>query len=357
MEVSKHYNDTQWSTDFCTSCRRLFPGCINSGELIDVHLPQNPEQKACTLCQFLGMLLSPQLDFQFVGGCAGWLDYGFPWCTSRYQLAIERILGSEHRPVSFFRPIKDGGNLCKYLHILPDNVFRRLNKIQPTIDYKQIATWLNECSKRHGSQCYGQKLGELEDLHMKTIDCRTLAVVPAVVGESYATLSYVWGQSTAATQSIKNTSSALQLEPPATIKDAIKVCLELGFRYLWVDKFCISQARPEETRRQVQKMDAIYRGSSLNIIDGSGVNPDQGLPGVSRIRSVFPSVTIAQDQHLVALPSIEDLGESAWFFRGWTYQEALVSNRQLVFTDQQVYLHCRKGFKMEPYMSRSPTMF
>lgn len=142
-------------------------------------------------------------------------------------------------------------------------------------------------------------------------------------------------------------SAALPHELPATIRDAIHVCTALGFCYLWVEKYCIPQNESEETHRQIQNMDAIYSGSALNIIDGSGVDPFAGLPGVSRGRTGLQFVTLGSNQHIVVLPSTEDLEFGAWFSREWTYEEALFSNRQLIFTEEQVYLSCNQGLKME----------
>lgn len=35
-----------------------------------------------------------------------------------------------------------------------------------------------------------------------------------------------------------------------------------------------------------------------------------------------------------------DILESNYWTRGWTYQEGVLSNRRIVFTDEQVYWEC-----------------
>jgi hypothetical protein len=59
------------------------------------------------------------------------------------------------------------------------------------------------------------------------------------------------------------------------------------------------------------------------------------------------SVIIGAKRTLVALPSTEDLEESAWCSMAWTYQEALFPARPLIFTEQQVFYNCRKELQVE----------
>jgi hypothetical protein len=67
---------------------------------------------------------------------------------------------------------------------------------------------------------------------------------------------------------------------PQVIEDSITVVRELGFRYLWMDRYCVKQDNTSEELVQIQNMDSIYWESTLAIIaaldDILG-----GLPGVS----------------------------------------------------------------------------
>ncbi|KAH8670152.1 hypothetical protein BGZ60DRAFT_355170, partial [Tricladium varicosporioides] len=62
-----------------------------------------------------------------------------------------------------------------------------------------------------------------------------------------------------------------------TVEDAIAVAQNLGYRYLWVDKYCISQGDKEEAQRQTRAMDQIYNGSDLTIINAAGDNANYGI--------------------------------------------------------------------------------
>jgi len=88
-------------------------------------------------------------------------------------------------------------------------------------------------------------------------------------------------------------------------------------------------------------------GAELTIIAASGNGPYHGLPGVSRLRSRRPTLTVG-DHTLVAVESPrQEIGSSKWGTRGWTYQEVMLSTRRLVFTDSQVYFQCRSSYVLE----------
>ncbi|CZR67558.1 uncharacterized protein PAC_17457 [Phialocephala subalpina] len=170
------------------------------------------------------------------------------------------------------------------------------------------------------------------------IDCETRKIVPAS-NNPYIALSYVWGQISSPS------SSSLEFLPedlPHTIEDSITVTLRLGLRYLWIDRFCINQQLQEEVTQQVEKMDLIYQNAQVTIIACAGEDPTYGLPGIG-YRKRHPQACENVGKHLM-VSALRDPREfienSTWSTRAWTYQEALLSKRRLVFTDQQVYYEC-----------------
>jgi Heterokaryon incompatibility protein (HET) len=125
---------------------------------------------------------------------------------------------------------------------------------------------------------------------------------------------------------------------PQVILDAMTVTLNLGHQYLWVDKYCISQNAGSEKHEQVRNMDVIYRDACLTIIVASGEPGCHSLPGFSRPRVHQPQVSIGEGLYVSPMPDpLWVIRNSCWATRGWTYQEALLSRRRLVFTDHQVY--------------------
>ncbi|KAH6699022.1 heterokaryon incompatibility protein-domain-containing protein [Leptodontidium sp. MPI-SDFR-AT-0119] len=202
--------------------------------------------------------------------------------------------------------------------------------------FETVKSWINFCRDNHTKMCSVESFSPVQGL--KLIDCQTLDIILAE-GVPYLALSYVWGPSSAAT-------SITEFEAlPNTIRDAITVTLKLGYRYLWVDRYCIDQENDEEKSDQCGKMDQVYQNAELTIIAAVGEDPSHGLPGVS-LRKRDP-------QHLTACAKIGDhflistefsprsaVDGTKWKTRAWTYQEGILSRRRLVFTEKQTYFEC-----------------
>jgi hypothetical protein len=168
------------------------------------------------------------------------------------------------------------------------------------------------------------------------IDCQSRELVQIPPGTEYVTLSYVWGAGGAVLESDRAAGTSLT-KLPLTVEDSLLVCLKLDYRYLWVDRYCIPQTESTERHRLIQKMDEIYANSALTIVACAGTNPQYGLPGVTRLRRGPPGILVEGPWYLQALPMPADIHRSMWASRGWTYQEALLSQRKLYFTDFQLY--------------------
>jgi len=112
-------------------------------------------------------------------------------------------------------------------------------------------------------------------------------------------------------------------DAPRTIEDSITVTKALGYRYLWVDRYCIPQNDPQLKHRLIQAMDVIYKSSAVTFIAAAGQGPDYGLPGVSPgLRKAEAPTKIGP---LILTPGDNSNFEvafrsSKWNSRGWTYQ-------------------------------------
>ena len=67
-------------------------------------------------------------------------------------------------------------------------------------------------------------------------------------------MSYRWGQQ----ERRRFTEGPLNDILSPLIEDVIGVTLKLGYRYLWVDYYCIDQEDAEEKAVQIAQMDVIY---------------------------------------------------------------------------------------------------
>ncbi|OTA93527.1 hypothetical protein M434DRAFT_395570 [Hypoxylon sp. CO27-5] len=221
------------------------------------------------------------------------------------------------------------------------------------LDYKRIKRWLSTCDTRrheYATRCIPPKVRLRGP--SKLIDCRTRRLVQAQPSYAYFALSYVWGQQHHEQSSgyPKNLSDF-----PATIRDAIRVTYILGCRYLWVDRYCIDQNNSTEKHKQIQQMGHIYNNASLKIIAAAGSSPNHGLPGVSTERERRAPRSTISNWTIDGYPDnpIQTIRNSVWMTRAWTYQEALLSRRRLIFTDEQVYFECQRFTREDSHIDNA----
>ncbi|EDO65472.1 HET-domain-containing protein [Neurospora crassa] len=167
----------------------------------------------------------------------------------------------------------------------------------------------------------------------------------------YVTLSYVWGNSEASPDSTGPSATTAPILPetsklPKVVSDAMKVVLGLGYRYLWVDRYCVPQNDHAAKRIQIHNMGNVYAMSALTIIAAAGEDADYGLPGVSSVQvpQLWASVFNGHKKLPVVYhhPPHRDVIRSKWATRGWTYQEGLLSKRRLIFSDRHVFFQCQR---------------
>ncbi|PSN61475.1 HET-domain-containing protein, partial [Corynespora cassiicola Philippines] len=211
-------------------------------------------------------------------------------------------------------------------------------------DASLVNDWLSACHKFH-FQCLDTPIS-VPDLWL--IECDTLKVIEAPENASYIALSYVWAKGVRDEERIslnKGTSEKpYQLSENTlsqVIKDSITVTKQLGFHYLWVDKYCVDQNNPTVKHHQINNMDLIYRGADLTIIATSGEDERHGLPGVGVKRIPCEKIKIGE-YTLTQIPSEIHYAShlSVWGRRGWTFQEELLSHHRLYFSDYQVSMLC-----------------
>ncbi|KAN0104948.1 HET domain containing protein [Hyaloscypha variabilis] len=226
-----------------------------------------------------------------------------------------------------------------------DSAAVRFRVPTPKAPFDLIRSWLDFCKCHHGRDCamgVGTTLSSLSMIDCEATPRRVVPFLPEL--GSYVALSYVWGTSS------QDTNTHRLLEPgelpsilPRSIEDAIAVTLVLGFRYLWVDQYCIPQDNEEERAHQIRLMDEIYHAAELTIIAAAGKDANHGLPGVnSTPRKLLRSIQIGVGTLVDTPVHTFSLSHQAttWLRRGWTYQEGVLSRRRLFFLDTQVYFQC-----------------
>ena len=231
--------------------------------------------------------------------------------------------------------------------------------IPDKVNYRLISEWLQLCRSMHVSCGSDGGLGNGQIPGLKVIDCTTGNIVPfdslsgnTSCGEEsktseYVTLSYVWGKDPSEGPVISQQQQSLPSSLPLTIRDTIQVVKRLGYKYLWIDRYCIPQDDPPLKHIQIKNMGRIFSHSVLTIIAAAGEGPGYGLPGVSERRRVEQlTVQVDAEGNGISLAFYEQpglaIGESKWHTRGWTYQEGHLSRHRLVFTDEMVYFQCHE---------------
>lgn len=175
---------------------------------------------------------------------------------------------------------------------------------------------------------------------------------------TWACLSYVWGGD----QRHKTTRSLLSqylkdvcLEVlPRTIKDAVRVCRELGIPYLWADSLCIVQDDELDKAREIPQMAFIYRHALLTVAATSAHDVEEGfLHHVRPIcyRRFAPTSLRFRDRRgRESKPfMLTEKHQTAMFHeleepidsRAWALQEQLLSPRCVSYTSHGPVWSCR----------------
>jgi len=308
-----------------------------------------PLQTGCAVCKILSTCgpngLSPRLEtkstaqfelraFSFLRNCP-WADLNFSGAQeSALLLVVPKDLDSPTKCVM------DAGYVVVYPDGTQPGLFRpRL--VPQSFDCGRVHMWLRSCKEFHGPVC-----SEPTPIvaGMKLIDCETRRIVVATPSMAWLALSYVWGKHddssshdalTAALPGLPSTASRL-------VNDAVRVTTSLGYRFLWIDKYCIDQRNPVEKEHQIKNMDLIYLGAELTIVAAAGADEYYGLPGIGLTRrSKQMTVQLPGFTLLSTGPDpLSEIEKSRWWTRGWTFQEAFLSRRKLVFTEHQTYFEC-----------------
>ncbi|EKJ69830.1 hypothetical protein FPSE_09987 [Fusarium pseudograminearum CS3096] len=225
----------------------------------------------------------------------------------------------------------------------PDSTEGTVRIVQKKPNYAAISAWLRYCHDRH-LPCQSEYSPPLKNIFLIDVYEKTLVSYP---GDStkpveYLALSYVWGSG--ANYRVSGPGPIAIERLSQTVQDSIAVTKNLKMRYLWVDAVCIDQDDRQKKHEQMDYMASIYRGAWATIV---AVDSNSRNSGMSRVhpesqRSHQLRIEFGNGNILIQkFPSFDQqLAVSPWMGRGWTYQEALLSQRLVLFTKHQVYYSC-----------------
>ena len=252
------------------------------------------------------------------------------------------------------------------------------------IDISVTKQWLWECETKHGSECsqHGWEIARESPQFLRVIDVhrKCIIVFDDPAPRRYVALSYMWGgfkglllrSSNIATLTQDGGLRRFMKDIPKTVLDAMEVVKAMGERYLWVDALVspLCSSRPnrnvidsqtkcklqetetdtaetkERAKLETIQMDRVYGGALVTLVAASGIHANTGIQGVKRDdesteRSIRQeSAEIQGTQLLAALSGGQDLENTPWNRRGWTFQERLLSRRIIAFADNEVVWYC-----------------
>lgn len=267
------------------------------------------------------------------------------------QLEVSLSLSISQAPHDSVTPI-----VIQWLGETSEQPLRGLPVRPDMANLTRLKSWMDMCDSLE-STSGGKSSADItakESISLRFIDLNENRIVTRDATCRYACLSYVWGgvsqtqytSSTKATLEAKDGLLDHSLTLPQTIRDTMKVARDIGLCYLWIDALCIMQDSTEDVAKNVTMMDEIYGGAALTIVASTNVNPHCGLPGVST--TPRSKIQITQTVQGMCLSTafhdlrrrLDDIENSIWNTRAWTYQERHLSSRSVYFTDSEMVFIC-----------------
>lgn len=242
--------------------------------------------------------------------------------------------------------------------------------------WKLAKQWLSSCLTNH-TRCtrflsatpfHPTRLVEIAPLASASNDELHLRIAGEYSPEvPYVTLSHCWGKSDFL-KLTKTTSQRLRDgfsgsdTLSKTFQDAITICQELGFKYLWIDSLCILQDSPEDWRCEAAQMGQIYGNSLCNIAATGASNDDEGCFR-DRDVSLFQPCTMKSEWDNrnnrtweIIHPRFWDtrMNQAPLNRRGWVMQERWLSPRVLHYGRDQLLWECSELDACETYPDGLP---
>ncbi|KAI9686815.1 MAG: hypothetical protein M1820_010550 [Bogoriella megaspora] len=185
-----------------------------------------------------------------------------------------------------------------------------------------------------------------------------------LTNDPYLILSHCWGGYQPHRLLRHNLDSMLEkvdvesLSP--TFKDAIWLTMELGYRYLWIDCFCILQDEDDDSdwQQESAKMMDYYLNAVLTIAATDSLDGEGGLFRTRNSEILEPCIiqwNSAEAGPFTLRRLISNNGAAAFNAlqkahlnrRAWVLQERLLSRRVLHFSHAQIWFECREATASE----------
>ncbi|OHE92073.1 heterokaryon incompatibility protein [Colletotrichum orchidophilum] len=232
-------------------------------------------------------------------------------------------------------------------------VYRRplRRDVKSQTSFSAASRLYEECSKGHAQCRYGRDSAlPTRVIDVGTVQSPMLKLFINDVEEEgkYVALSYCWGgeqDGKLVKTTLKQMTEEIRMvDLEQTVKDAVVATRRLGFRYLWVDAFCIIQDCVQDKKKEIGDMALIYKNAAVMIAAGTAVRAQDGFLGMDQ--TYLPKdkfrVPISGALGTIYLRSGTHIPRHAIDERGWVLQEFLLSSRILFFSEYELLWQCKE---------------
>lgn len=149
-----------------------------------------------------------------------------------------------------------------------------------------------------------------------------------------------------------------------TFKQAISISRMLGFRYLWIDAYCIVMDSPEDRTKHVPRMGIIFHNAALTLSAAVSPSADDGLvrfkaKALSEAKIPYRSKDGTPLGHFFVTSDkprdfVQDVTGGELNQRAWCLQARALSRRTLHFGNDQLFWECDAGVWSEDSAIKCP---
>lgn len=191
---------------------------------------------ACRLCRILSIIRDTPRDQEWEPG--SFYDSHLQLGPLESRIRISPSTGSWTKPALLWIPnVRPAyGRDWKHIALFESRYQAESCKIQPLInDFSWMKGTIADCQQHHSNCSKTATTPAVPGL--RVIDCQASCSDPSIIlapgSCQYVALSYVWG----------GPAHVVDDEVAPVIKDSMKVTLELGLQYLWVDRYVSAHQR------------------------------------------------------------------------------------------------------------------
>lgn len=226
--------------------------------------------------------------------------------------------------------------------------------------FDALRGWISRCREEH-SLCQPAEDTEMPRRILEIESIRPLrvrVVEDCPRRERYACLSYRWGPQTESNSLKTHNLDLYKTEVPKDklcllTRDAIEAAFRLDLRFIWIDCYCIIQDDIKDWERAAANMASIYENAFLTI---SATSSEGGCPMFSCLEQIYTGTEVTRIRgepvfmrrrlrHPCLVDGFRHEHEyltGPLLARGWVFQERLLSNRVVHFTQDEIFWECRE---------------